>query len=142
MTRALRLIALGGVLLTATTSVSSQHIFRPWIGERAVEMVRDIDKRYDISKMGAPCGEYFLYEELGDQQVVTLKVPVTKQEERQATTSLVRIDRRLIDVELDDAKWVPTAEWQDGDGAAGGVPRRLVIRIARRDFEAAACLLR
>jgi hypothetical protein len=105
-------------------------------------MVRDIDQRYGISKMGAPCGEYFLYEEIADQQVVTLKVPVTKKEERLATTALVRIDRRLTEIKLDDSKGVPTAEWRHRDNAAGRVQRRLIIRISRHDFEAATCLPR
>jgi hypothetical protein len=102
-------------------------------------MVRDIAEQDLISKMGEPCGEYFLYEEVGDQKILTFKVAVTKKEKRLATTSLVRIVTRLIDLELDDKRMAPTAEFIS-PGIESGERWRVKIRISSRDFEAADCI--
>ena len=128
-------------LLVAYSSLSAQPIYRPFSGERGIEMVRDIAEKELISRMGEPCGEYFLFEEIGEQKVLTFKVPITKREEREATNSLVRVDIRLIVIELDDEKIVPTAEYERS-GLEPGERGKLMIRISRRDYEGAECLPR
>ena len=133
-------VASGVVLLLAPCRVPAQPIFRPFTGERAIEMVRDIDSRYRLSRMGAPCGEYLLFEAESDEEIVTFKVPVTKREWRMGINALVRIDRRRVDVEVDGTKRIPTAEWVSGGEAAGRPSNRVIIRISRRDFDAAPCL--
>ena len=128
-------------LLVAHSSLSAQRPHRPFSGERGIEMVRDIAEKDLISRMGEPCGEYFLFEEIGDQKVLTFKVPITKKEERGATYSLVRIDISLIVIELDDEKIVPTAKYLK-TGVEPGERPKLMIRISSRDYEAAGCLPR
>ena len=129
-------------LLGAHSSLSAQRPHRPFSGERGIEMVGDIAEKDLISKMGEPCGEYFLFEEIGDQQVLTFKVPVTKKEERVATNSLLRININLIVIELDDEKVVPTAKYLRTGLEPGESGPKLMIRISRRDYEAAECLPR
>jgi hypothetical protein len=102
-------------------------------------MVRDYDSSYKMS-YGAPCGEYFSYEAISDQEVATFKVPVTKKEERLAVNALVRIDRRRLEIKIDDTKQIPTAEWVSRDSAEVRRPNRVIIRISSRDYEAAPCL--
>jgi hypothetical protein len=119
----------------------AQDIFIPFAGERGIEMVRDVAAKELTSRAGEPCGEYFLFEGIGDQKVLSFKVPVTKKEERLAVLSFVRIDRSLVVVELDDAMRVPTAEWYRA-GPASDEHWRIRLRLSSRDFEAAGCLPR
>ena len=131
------ILGLSLVLFVAYCSISAQPIYRPFSGERGIEMLRDIPEKGQFSRGREPCGDYFLFQQIGDEKILIFKVAITKKEQRLAVMSWVTKSMKLIDIELDDKKKVPTAEYQN---SRLELPRRLVIRISSRDFEAADCL--
>jgi len=133
------------LLFTFANIVSAQPIFIALTGERAITKVKDI-KDVDITKMGKPCGDYFLYEEAKNtdgtfRRVLSFKVPVTNQD---ASTSIpngfIRTLFEKIIIKLDYKIDAPTAEW----GMVGPVGRMnadYLIRISPKDESAASCLV-
>jgi hypothetical protein len=135
------LLATGALaLFVAPGSAASHHIFIPFGGERVVEMVDD-DSRYGGTEYAVPCGVYFGFRKAGSEEVVTFRAPLME-EDHPGTNSFVNINRRLIDVEVDDSKPTPTAEWVRVGDEASGITYRVILRMSRRDYEATPCLAR
>jgi hypothetical protein len=131
------IFGLSFVLFVGYSSIPAQPIYRPFSGERGIEMLDDIVEKDQFSRGREPCGDYFLFQQIGDEKILTFKVAITKKEQRLAIMSWVTKSMKLIEIELDDKKMVPTAEYQN---SGPELPRRLVIRISSRDFELAGCL--
>ena len=128
----------GLMLVVLSANLVSQPIFVPHKGEKTL-LELSTWSAAEIAHKGEPCGKYFLYQLVRDQDVVTLKVPLTEKEERLATNSLIRADMRTVLIRLDDEKRVPTAEWVF-PGKESPFLRRVLIRISSQDLAAAGCL--
>src|SRR5215471_5148559 len=85
----MRILPLGLLLFILCSTVSAQPIFIPFKGEREILKIEDI-KNIDIAKMGKRCGNYFLYERIADQRVISFEAP-NRPEDRPGTISFVRI---------------------------------------------------
>ena len=144
----MKILLFGILFFSFCAAVSAQPIFIRLKGERAITGVKDIKKEdvaVDLTKMGKPCGEYFLDEEIRNpdgsvKHLVSFKVPVTAQD---ANTSLrqgfIRAWLDEIIIKLDDKIEVPTAEWSI-IGPIGHVSGNYIIRISPKGFLAAGCL--
>ena len=120
----------------------AQNIFRPFKGQREITKVRDIKpEEVDIANMGEACGDYFLYQEIKDEKIISFKVPVTAEENRIGTTSFLRLDKKLMIVQLNDKQAIPTAEViKPEENSSKGI--KFIIRISGKDYESASCLPR
>jgi len=108
-------------------------------GERKIRKIKEIADKELVANNGVPCGEYFLYQEVADQKVLTFQVPISEQEQRSGKSTFEFIDMRRINLRLDDNKKAPTAEYLSS-AAEPAAKLRLMIRISRKDYKAAACL--
>jgi hypothetical protein len=144
MTITTRLIALGLALLITPNRGAAQLPLVYFTGERSIEMLSDVDgkDRDRLSTMGTRCGNHFLVQTIGDDEVVTFKVAVTKEEERRLMKSIVRIKRQAIEIVVNDDQGAATAAWVRSDAPDPDGWGRIRIRIATRDYNAAACLHR
>jgi hypothetical protein len=126
------------MLLVLPGKLAAQPIFLRYRGEKKLVDLSQWSKD-EKAKKGDPCGKYFLYEVIRDRQLVTAKVPLTEAEDRNGFVGLNRVDRQAIQIQLDDEKRAPTAEWvwPQKDFAAGA---KMLIRISRQDYDAAPCL--
>ena len=144
----MKILLFGILLFTFVNIASAQPIFIPLKGERAITRVKDIKKEdvdIDITKMGKPCGEYFLYDEVKDtdgsfKHLVSFKVPVTNQD---ANTSFpqgfIRASFNEIIIKLEDKIETPTAEWSL-IGPIGREHLNYIIRISHKALLEANCL--
>jgi len=123
-------------------AASAQFIFIPFEGERKIADIQEIKKENaDVSKLGKPCGNYLLYQEIGEdaettQKIVSFMVPVTKDEKSKGTNSFIRIVLKALVIKFDDELTNPTAEWKKNDQNY----RQIILRISKTDFESAKCL--
>lgn len=146
----MKILALGLLLLVWHSASSTQfHVFAaghlqiPTVlffkGEREIRKIDEIADKAAIANNRVPCGEYFLYQEVADQKVLTFQVPISEQEQRSGKSIFEFIDTRRIDIELDANKKAPTAEYVQTEGESTAKVR-LMVRISRSDYEAAFCL--
>jgi hypothetical protein len=126
------------MLLVLAGSLAPQPIF---IGHKGEKRLIEVSKWSDeeIANKGAPCGKYFLYQRIPNQDLVTLKVLLTEKEERVATVSLIGNDMRAVSIRLDNEKRIPTAEWVVPPKESW-FNRQLLIRISGQDYVSAPCL--
>jgi hypothetical protein len=123
-------------------AASAQFIFIPFEGEWQLATIEDMKKEnVDVSKLGKPCGKYFLYEEAfgsdnSVQKILTFKVSISKEEKKRGAESLVRSGLKILGFEFNDELKSPTAAWKKGDAGKG----KMILRISRADYEAAECL--
>jgi hypothetical protein len=141
MSIGLPMIAVSGLLLlTACGNLSAQPIFHMVTEERPIEKVADIDGQHMMPQYGRPCGEYFLIKDTGDRRSLTFKIVLTEKDQMDTYKGLRKLDMKFVKVKLDDRKKVPTAKYLKLDLFVGGEDPELLIRISRRDYEAAECL--
>jgi hypothetical protein len=126
------------MLLVLAGNLAPQPIFIQHEGEKLLIEVSEWSDKETADK-GEPCGKYFLYQRIPNQDVVTLKVLLTEKEERAATVSLIRTNMRAVSIRLDNEKRTPTAEWAV-PAKDSWFNRQLLIRISRQDYVSAPCL--
>jgi hypothetical protein len=128
------------LILIVLSSLIAQPIFIPFKGERELLKLSNWTDT-EIANKGQRCGDYFLYEVVADQHLVTLKAQVTAEEERRAIYSELRIDTSGMLISLDESKSTPTGDWIYSEKETGR-PQALLIRISHRDYAASPCLPR
>ncbi|MDQ4121133.1 MAG: hypothetical protein M3209_06780 [Acidobacteriota bacterium] len=137
----MRIFLLALLLFASYNVVSAQPIFRPFKGEREIRKVRDINKEeIDITKKGDLCGEYFLYQVIGDQKIVSFQVPGAE-DDKPGVVTFNRVDVRRLIIKLDEDKIkIPTAEFYLETETNGSTNKKFIIRISKNDYETAGCL--
>ena len=146
----MKIVALSLILLVLHSAPSIQfnlfaagHLQIPTVlffkGEREIRKIIEIADKALVANNGVPCGEYFLYQEAADLKVLTFQVPISEQEQKSGKSTFEFIDTRRINIKLDDNKKAPTAEYTQNKGESPAKVR-LMIRISRSDYKAAACL--
>lgn len=145
----MRILALSLILVLHSASSTRFHLFAaghlqiPTVlffkGEREIRKINKTADKDAVANNRVPCGEYFLYQEVADQKVLTFQVPISEQEQRSGKATFEFIDTRRINIKLDDNKKVPTAEYIQTAGKSTAKVR-MTIRISRSDYQAAVCL--
>src|SRR5215203_3728964 len=120
----------------------AQDIFIPFKGRKAIVKIEDpsIKSRNAqdgyIDRLGDRCGDYFFYEQVHDQQILSFAVPTAREEPAgKAAVAIERIGLPLISVQLTSDARVPTAGWRSSEGRI-----RMIIRMSSEDYEEARCL--
>ena len=135
----MRGLFLGSLLFFAFYGASAaQSIFLPFKGQRELKKVKNM--KTDLSRVGKPCGDYFTYEAVRDQRVLSFEVSLPAEEERTAVLSFYRLDLRLIRFKTDDGAKIPTAEFSSPLGGTMAGRPQLIVRISKNDYKAANCL--
>ena len=126
-------------------AVAAQPIFIPFEGRReAVKTVEFTPKEAEILKTGKPCGQYFSYEEVADQKIVTFKVSVSDAENAQGIYGFNHIGLNLLKIKIDNKLRIPLIEYKkpeiDSQTKIPLIKKLFVIRLSARDFREAVCL--
>ncbi len=138
----MKFILIGVFLFALSGAASAQPIFKAFEGAREIIKVQDIKKEdADTTKLGKPCGDYFLYEQVKNTdmtttEVVSFQVPISTQERNSGISSFIRVVIKALIIEYDDKLERPTAEWKLNDQYS----RQIVVKISNKDFEASDCL--
>ncbi|MBA3601855.1 MAG: hypothetical protein H0W45_11615 [Acidobacteria bacterium] len=137
----MRILLLGLLFFAFQVLVYAQPMIVPFKREKEVIKIKDINedlKRLGINengyidRIGNKCGDYFLYQEIRDQKIISFGVLITKDEYSSGVTPIERIGKSLLMIKLDDNAKVPTARYSGNN--------QMIIRISNKDYKEAACL--
>ena len=137
----MRILLLGILLFAFQVVVYAQPIHVPFKGEKEIIKIKDINedlKRLGINengyidRIGNKCGDYFLYQKIRDQKIISFGVFITKDEYSSGVNPIERIGKSLLMIKLDDNAKVPTARYSSNN--------QMIIRISNNHYKEATCL--
>ena len=123
--------------------VSAQYLFNPFKGEKKIMKLKAIEigimewaKKNPRYKF---CGDYFWYEEYGENgKVINFRPTLARNDgENYEPASMLEFWERKknVAIQLDDNAKVPTARWHLSYGSY-----TMIIRISNKDYKEAKCL--
>ncbi len=126
-------------------AVSAQPIFIPFEGRREAIKVADFTPgEINLLKTGKPCGQYFSYEEVADQKIVSFKVPTSEAESRKGVNDFNRVGLKLLKIKIDNKLKIPVIEHRAPklDSRTKRFTRRdmFIISLSAQDFRETTCL--
>jgi hypothetical protein len=138
----MRILLLSLLFFAFQVVVYAQPIHVPFKGEKEIIKIEDIKedlKRLGVNengyidRLGIKCGDYFLYQKIRDQKIISFGVLTTKDEHSCGVAPIEVIGKSHLMIKLDDNAKVPTARYSNNYPF-------MIIRISNKDYKEGACL--
>ncbi len=138
----MRILLLSLLFFSFQVMVYAQPIHVPFKGEKEIIKINDIKENLKrlgvngngyIDRLGNKCGDYFLYQKIRDQKIISFGVLITKDEHSSGVAPIEVIGKPHLMIKVDDNAKVPTARYWDNYPF-------MIIRISSKDYKEAACL--